>query len=93
MYDWLYKSLNQADDIFREFSLDWKCHFNSSARKEEINKCEQELNLSLPHSYREFLLRHNGAHLFYSEELEACLGDAWWAGSGIKIFGISTDYC
>ncbi|WP_228055014.1 SMI1/KNR4 family protein [Gloeocapsopsis crepidinum] len=87
MYDWLCKSLDLANDIFREFSLDCKCHFNSSVQQEEINKCERELNLSLPRSYREFLLRSNGAHLFYSEELEACSDDVWWAGSGIKIFG------
>ncbi|PIG94551.1 SMI1/KNR4 family protein [Gloeocapsopsis sp. IPPAS B-1203] len=87
MYDWLCKSLHQADRIFPEFSLGWKCHFNSSAWEDEINKCEQELNLSLPHSYREFLLRHNGAHLFYSELEDYSDTAAWWAGSGIKIFG------
>ncbi len=87
MYDWMGSSIEQANTIFQEFSLEWKFLFNSGAGKEQIIKCESELNLSLPLSYREFLLRHNGVHLFYNELEERSDSYSWWAGSGVKIFG------
>ena len=87
MYDWMDSSIEQANTIFQEFSLDWKFLFNSGAGEDQITKCESELNLSLPRSYQEFLLRHNGVHLFYNELEERSDSSSWWAGSGVKIFG------
>lgn len=88
MYDWIANSVEQAISVFQEFSLDWNFSFKDGARRDEIDRCESELNLSLPRSYREFLLTHNGAQLFYSEAEERSDSSIWWTGSGIKIFGI-----
>lgn len=88
MYDWIDDSVKKASAVFQQFGLDWNFRFHPGAEQQQIAQCERDLNLSLPHSYREFLRRYNGAHLFYSAiDLEYPNSDPCWAASGIKIFG------
>lgn len=87
MSNWLSNSIEQAVDVFREFALDWSFSFKKNASQAEIDRCESQLNLSLPGSYRDFLMMSNGAQLFYSKVEERLDSSSWWAGSGIKIFG------
>ncbi|MBW4650159.1 MAG: SMI1/KNR4 family protein [Kastovskya adunca ATA6-11-RM4] len=58
-----------------------------AATQEEVDQCEQELSVSLPPSYRKFLLKYNGAHLFCSHTGNRSTPNSWWADSGIIIFG------
>ena len=87
MYEWIPKSIEQSRNIFQELSLDWGFSMGEAATREEVHECEQELCLLLPHSYREFLLKYNGAHLFYSNAGTRSDSDSWWANSGVVVFG------
>ena len=44
--------------------------FNPPATEEEINKLEQDLGITIPDDYREFLTIHNGMILYSSYLLE-----------------------
>ncbi|WP_277128211.1 SMI1/KNR4 family protein [Chlorogloeopsis fritschii] len=64
MFEWLPERIEQAQQVFQEFSLDWTFILNPPATETEIRACEEALGVTLPPSYREFLLRHNGANFF-----------------------------
>jgi hypothetical protein len=92
MYDWMPDAVERSVKIFHEFSIECGMYLGAAATKEEIYQCEQALELELPHSYKEFLLTYNGAHLFsdgepqYAEAEEA----PWWSNSGIVILGLQS---
>ncbi|MUL38317.1 SMI1/KNR4 family protein [Gloeocapsopsis dulcis] len=67
MFEWLPERIEQAKIISQEFSLDWRFILNLPATEAEIRTCETDLGVLLPLSYREFLLRWNGASLFREE--------------------------
>lgn len=86
MFEWLPERIKQAYKVFEEFSLDWTFILNSPATEAEIQACEVDLGVALPPSYREFLLRWNGAYLFCVEE-DILPG---WENSGLVIHGTAT---
>lgn len=87
MFEWLSERIEQAHKVFQEFSLDWTFILNSPATEAEIQACEVDLGVALPPSYREFLLRWNGAYLFCVEEDILPPG---WENSGLVIHGTAT---
>jgi len=70
MFDWLTERIEQAQTVFQEFSLDWTFILNPPATAAEIRASEVALGVPLPPSYREFLLRCNGARLFCTDQSE-----------------------
>lgn len=89
MFEWLPERIEQAYKVFEEFSLDWTFILNPPATEAEIQACEVALGVALPPSYREFLLRWNGAYLFrYAQDEPPMYG--WWDDSGIVIQGTTT---
>lgn len=86
MYEWTDDAIKAAIAVFQQFGLDWKFRFHPGINDQQITQCERDLNLYLPHSYREFLQQSNGAHLFYSASELEYPSDPCWAASGIKIF-------
>lgn len=54
------------------FTYDAQFTFNKGASEEELNKLEKSLNVNLPLDYKEFLLRHNGSHLFIDTKGDSC---------------------
>lgn len=90
MFKWLPDQIRQIEAISKKHSLDWKFQLNPPAAPDDILLCERELGLSLPPSYHEFLLKWNGAHLFYSNETILPDGDIWRHG-GAKITILDTD--
>lgn len=86
MFEWLPDQIERAYQVFKEFSLDWKFILNQPATETEIQACEVALGISLPPSYREFLLCYNGAKLFCTYEVENP-NNAWRDNSGIIIYG------
>jgi hypothetical protein len=91
MYEWLEDSVKESRYVFDSFSLDWIFQFNEPASESEIEEYELQTGLSLPHSYKLFLLKHNGAHLFCSEAANPIFSgsSSLWANSGILIFEMS----
>jgi SMI1-KNR4 cell-wall len=87
MYEWIYEAISESNQIFKQLSLDWNFHMQKGASKEEIAECEKELGLSLPLSYKEFILKHNGAYLFFSDVGTTSSSNSWWADSGVILFG------
>ena len=87
MYEWMSDAMQQANEVLQDFSFDWGFRFNAPATDAELNRAEAELALSLPESYRYFLSRHNGAHLFCSSTGNTSRTRTWWADSGIVVFG------
>ncbi|GAA0358416.1 SMI1/KNR4 family protein [Bacillus horti] len=67
--------LIQAETGYSERAI---FHFFPQAEEEDLNKFSRELKINLPHDYRKFLLRHNGANLFVHPQY----------GGGIEIFGL-----
>jgi SMI1-KNR4 cell-wall len=88
MYEWLPEAIEQSEPVFQEFSVNLEFKLYQPTTKEKIKQCEQLLGLSLPRSYREFLLKHNGAHLFCSDTAAYAETEIWWSNSGIVVFGI-----
>lgn len=88
MYEWMSDSIERSRKVFNELSLDWDFSFNDPATIEEIEEYESEAGIILPTSYRLFLLKHNGAHLFASSSASGTGTSPWWVNSGIFIFGI-----
>lgn len=87
MYEWMPEAIEQSQKVFQALSLDWGFRMNEAATEEEIRQCETDLALVLPPSYREFLLKHNGAHLFCSKARTQPSSSFWWADSGVVLFG------
>lgn len=87
MYEWVASSVELSKNVFQEFSLDWDFNLSEPASIKEVNDCEQMLGLSFPSSYRDFLLKYNGAHFFCSHTGNLSNTYSWWADSGIVIFG------
>jgi tetratricopeptide (TPR) repeat protein len=77
MFEWLPERIEQAYQIFQEFSLDWTFILNPPPTADEIQACEVALGVPLPPSYREFLLRYNGAYLFCTDLGETSDGSVW----------------
>lgn len=50
--------------------IDVTFEFNTPANNSEISKVEQELGKLLPQTYRDFLLKYNGARIFDYEGLD-----------------------
>ena len=71
--------------ILREVNIGLGFKFNSPADEHEISKCENQLGLILPTSYREFLKLSNGAHLFCSSQPKYGKNASWWTDDGILI--------
>lgn len=90
MYEWLPNAIEEAKEIFEERSLDWEFKLASKTNEEDIVLCERELALTLPPSYKQFVLRYNGAHLFCSRGGNVSESDTWWSDSGVVLFGIKT---
>lgn len=92
MYEWFDSLVKESTDIFRGFSLDWDFQFNDPASEGEIEEYELKTGIKLPLSYKLFLLRHNGAHLFCSEAANAIFSgsSSTWASSGVLIFSLSS---
>lgn len=88
MYEWLSKAIEQSEFICREFSVNLGFKLHQPTTKEKIQQCEQLLGLSLPRSYREFLLKYNGAHFFCSDAAAYAETEIWWSNSGVVVFGI-----
>jgi hypothetical protein len=88
VYEWLPEAIAQSELIFQKFSLKPKFRLYPPATPDKIGQCEQFLGLSLPYSYREFLLKHNGAHLFCSDTAAYAAPEIWWSNSGVVVFGI-----
>jgi tetratricopeptide (TPR) repeat protein len=86
MFEWLPERIEQAQQVFQEFSLDWAFILNPPATETEIRACEEALGVTLPCSYREFLLRYNGANLFCTDSGETC-DRSIWDDSGLIIYG------
>ena len=86
MYEWMPESMEQSKSV-QAFSLDWGFDMGEAATQEKINECEQKLELSLPPSYRKFLLKYNGAHLFCSGRGTRSDSCFWWADSGVVVLG------
>lgn len=80
MFEWLPERIEQAKIISDEFEQGWKFLLNPPATEAEIRACEMGLGVPLLPSYREFLLRWNGAHLFYTNESLLPDGDIWRHG-------------
>lgn len=81
-------SVDRADKVFAELSLDWSFSFGKPATEQEIEEYESATGIILPPTYRSFLQKYNGAHLFCSRS--GSLSDtSWWADSGILVFGIT----
>lgn len=87
MYEWMPDAIVEACQIYEQLSLNLTFSLNEGARQEEIIECENELEILLPPSYKEFILRHNGAHLFCSYTGQTSISTKWWADSGIVLFG------
>lgn len=90
MYEWLPSSIEEAKEIFKENSLDWDFKLNSSIDNKDIMTCERELAMNLPDGYKQFVHKHNGAHLFCSKVGNVSESNTWWADSGIVLFGTKT---
>ncbi|RUR83517.1 tetratricopeptide repeat protein [Chlorogloeopsis fritschii PCC 9212] len=86
MFEWLPERIEQAQQVFQEFSLDWTFILNPPATETEIRACEEALGVTLPPSYREFLLRHNGAN-FFCTDLGETYDRSIWDDSGLIIYG------
>lgn len=94
MYEWTNDSIEQSYEIFNELSLDWGFKLNEPATEEDLREYELTTGITLPPSYRLFLLKHNGAHLFLSKSGSLSTTYSWWADSGILVFGTAalTEY-
>jgi len=92
MYEWLDGLVKESTDIFRELSLDWDFQFNDPASEGEVEEYELKTGIKLPISYKRFLLRCNGAHLFHSKAASTIFSgsSSTWANSGILIFRLSS---
>jgi len=77
MFEWLPERIEQAHRVFQELSLDWIFILNPPATADEIQACEVALGVTLPPSYREFLLQYNGAYLFCTDLGETSDGSVW----------------
>lgn len=92
MYEWMPDAIEQAKTVFRQLALPWGFKLGIPASEEDISWCERSLDLSLPVSYRKFLLKYNGAQLFCSahdpnnhlENREDIMSPC----SGVFLFGI-----
>jgi len=70
VFAWLPDRIEQAKIISQEFEQDWKFILNPPATEAAIQACEVALGVPLPPSYRDFLLRWNGASLFRWERYQ-----------------------
>jgi hypothetical protein len=89
MYTWLPQKIEQVKAILnnKKIAMDFK--LNPPASQAEIQQCEDELSLTLPNSYKEFLKLTNGAHIFCSESTIESI-DPWWTDTGILIQSTTT---
>jgi SMI1 / KNR4 family (SUKH-1) len=90
MYTWLPYKIKQAQKIFKKTNnTEREFKFNPPATQDEIDACEEDLSLTLPHSFKEFLKFSNGAHIFCGESItEITL--PWLTDTGILIQSTST---
>jgi len=86
MFEWLPERIEQAKIISDEFEQGWNFRLNPPATKADIDSCEAALGIPLPPSYREFLLRWNGAYLFRIDDSQSS-DDPWDGSSLIHIQG------
>jgi SMI1 / KNR4 family (SUKH-1) len=92
MYEWILDTVERSIEVFHGFSLECGMHLGEPATTEEIHQCEQAIGLELPHSYKEFLLIHNGAHLFSDRDPQYAKAEEapWWSDSGTVILGLES---
>jgi hypothetical protein len=69
MFDWLPERIAAVQNTDTAREQGWQFVLNPPASEEDIERCEAALHLSLPPSYRAFLLRWNGASLFRREHV------------------------
>lgn len=86
MFEWLPEQIERAKIISDEFEQGWEFLLNPPATEADIRSCEAVLGIPLPPSYKEFLLRWNGAYLFRIDESQSS-NDLWDGSSLIHIQG------
>ena len=66
-FDWLNSDIEAARRIFAGYDIPVNFVFNDPATSAEIEACEAILGVSFSPSYKDFLLLHNGACLFFDQ--------------------------
>ncbi|WP_404790771.1 SMI1/KNR4 family protein [Altericista sp. CCNU0014] len=93
MYTWIPEKVKQAQQILKARSIKLEFKFNSPAKQDEIQRCEEDLGFILPISYKEFLKFSNGANIFCSDQPRFEITQTtptWFADSGILIQSTSS---
>jgi hypothetical protein len=90
MYEWMLDAVKRSRKVFQDFSIECGMKLEVAATREEIHQCEQALGVSLPYSYKQFLLTYNGAHLFSDIEPSRVEEDSSWSDSGVLVFGLQS---
>jgi hypothetical protein len=89
MYTWIPKKIEQAEATLSDMGIEMGFKLNPPASPVDIQRCEDELSLILPNSYKEFLKFTNGAHIFCGEStIEST--EPWWTDTGLLIQSTST---
>lgn len=71
MYDWLDQAISRVIGIGYEYSVRYNFILNSPATPDEIKETELRIGYLLPQSYKEFLMKYDGARLFVREALDS----------------------
>lgn len=87
--NWLSEKVEQAQQILNAQNIQLGFKFNPPATQGDIHRCEEELGLVLPNSYKEFLRVSNGAHLFCRDQPLYNMTPPW-ADSGLLIQSTSS---
>lgn len=67
MFEWFPDGIASVQASAAGSEAGWKFTLNPPATEGDLHKCEADLRIAMPPSYRAFLLRWNGASLFRQE--------------------------
>ncbi|NJK30231.1 MAG: SMI1/KNR4 family protein [Acaryochloridaceae cyanobacterium CSU_3_4] len=90
MLTWFSEKVEQAQQVLNAQNIQLGFKFNPPATQSDIYRCEEELRLILPNSYKEFLKLSNGAHLFCCDQPLYNITLPWLADSGLLIQSTSS---